>query len=106
MDTPPAMPNAIGLCASATFAGARPSMRTIVSAIVGGRSNRICRLLIRGSASEGLQVLDEIPLLSTREADASHLHVVLDHVIQRLRASIVEVRPMLPQAAKWGRAVR
>src|SRR5215216_4774993 len=44
-------------------------------------------------------------LLLTRELEIQHPHIVVDNILDRLCAAIVEVRSMLPQTAKGGRTV-
>src|SRR3954465_11826662 len=50
--------------------------------------------------SEALQVFLEILLLFLRELELEHLHVVIDDVVELLRASIVKVRRVMRKAAQ------
>jgi hypothetical protein len=51
-------------------------------------------------------MLDQVPLLLHRETESTHPVVVRHHVRERRRATVVEVRRVLPQCPPWGCAVR
>src|SRR5687768_15147255 len=53
-------------------------------------------------SSERLQVLDKIPLFLLGQAQPQRRVIVADHVTQRLRTSVVEIRRMLPEGAQRG----
>ena len=51
------------------------------------------------AASERLQVFDQVVLLPRLELEVSHPVVVIDHIVERQRTAVVEIRWVLPQPA-------
>src|SRR5215217_1006030 len=107
-ETPPPTPKEIGRWASAVANGEMTPSQA-VARIQGRISNPPTRAVVdAGPASpalERLQILFQIVPLLPRELQIQHSHIVLYHVLEALRAPVVKVWSMLPQAAKRGRAV-
>jgi hypothetical protein len=49
--------------------------------------------------SQRLQIFDEICFLRWRQIQAEMLIIVIDHVKERRRAAVMEIRRMLPESA-------
>src|SRR5438093_266785 len=65
-----------------------------------------CAHLNTGASSERLQVLNQIPLLTCRQAESAEVVVVRDDSFERGSTSVVEIRWMLPQGAERRSTVR